>query len=354
MAIFGRRTLAVLGTVACGLGVAACSSSGGSGSSDTALQKAMGDVAGGAAATKYFEFGDFARLRELKILYPDKPAASGRFVDQRWLRIVGVGAEDLADHAYPIKTVLGYDVYTADTAISIGVPPDHASKLVGKIDESALRGKLTALGAKPREFGAVHGLTFAPDHVINVNSAPVAKHLAAVNEFNQIAVSGSYFATSPASAQLEDVLSGGDEPLLADHKFADMADCLGDVVAATVMAASKSGNSTLIGVGIRDPGSIHGTDHEVLCLLPASGKQATVRASVTKTLSVNALDPLSNAKLSQTLASVAIDTSNGLVRATLTLRSSVPPGYLTSSLAQNLPRYWDGTCSAQALATRHC
>lgn len=336
---------------------AACSSSGSGGGAASGLSAAMDSVSGSGPAAEYFEYGDLAALRKLGVLHPDATQGTGPLFDPRWSQVAGVGASDLAAYSAVLPKVIDLNVLTADSAVTIGNPPDRATRLDGSTDAKAVSAKLTALGAKARDFGSTAGLSFGPDNAINTSSKlganPSYGSLAIT--LNQIAVTNGTFATSRNAATLEKALAPGDRSLLDTPHFADLADCLGDVVAAIVVAAGEPDtNSALVAVGVRTPASGDAAVDDVLCVLPKSGKQQAVHQSFAQRLAPGATDPLTNTPVSQYVAKTAVDDTGDLVRAVLTLNPKTPAGHLIQGLERNAVSYWDGSCTTADLAQRQC
>jgi hypothetical protein len=352
-----RRTLLVV-FAALLLPVAACSSSGsGSSSASSGLAAAMDSVSGTGPAAEYFEYGDVAALRTLGVVHPDAAAGgSGTPIDQRWGRVAGVGASDLAAYSVVLVDLIKVNILAADTAVAIGTPPNLATRVDGAVDPKTVTAKLTALGAKPRSFDGTAGLSFGPDNVLNSSSklAEDPRYGALSIVLDQIVATDHTFATSRNAATLEKVLSPGDTSLLDTPHFSDLAGCLGDVVAAIVVAPQHDTQADLIGVGVRTPASADAAADEVLCILPSSGNQDSVHTSLEQRLAPTATDPIAHSPVSQYVAKTAVDDTGDLVRAVLSDAAKTTPGYLIVGLSQNLAAYWDGSCTSADVAGRKC
>ncbi|MEO6887115.1 MAG: hypothetical protein ABI232_12650, partial [Jatrophihabitantaceae bacterium] len=135
------------------------------------------------------------------------------------------------------------DVYSADTAVTIGDPPQTAVRLTGTIDAASITDKFKALGATSRTFGDIKGLTTGGDDQTNVDS-PVVKATQTVNELNQIVVTNHELAVSPDSDSLQAVLNSGGRSLLDTGSYRGVSDCLGDVV--TAMFTPRRARATLL------------------------------------------------------------------------------------------------------------
>lgn len=327
----------------------ACSSSGLT-PERTALAAAMDSVSGSGPASTYFEFGDLAAMRRLHMSTATGPG-TGKPA-QRWQRIVGLGSSQLAQYSRLLPQYTALRIFAADRAVTIGQPPNTAIRLDGAINAAAIRRKLVALGAKPRAFGDTTGLSFGADNSVHLNS-PLASELYLVNQLDQVVVDKHRFAASPNAATIEKALDGG-KSLLATGDEAKLADCLGDVIAAVIVAPTKDARTTLIGVGYPRPASATGVAHEVLCADPAAGQQQAVRDAFKRQLAPSATDPARQVPLRSYVSSTAVPQAGSMVQAVLTLRDSAPVGYLLAGLVQNLYRVWDGSCTATQFAHRQC
>lgn len=326
-------------------------------SSRSGLAAAMDSVAGSGPAAQYFEYGDLATLRRLGVVDPRAIAAgSGTLIDPRWSTVAGVGASDLAAYSAVLPKLIDLNVLGADRAVAIGNPPDRATRIDGSLDSKAISAKLTALGAEPRSFGDTDGLSFGPDNQIN-SSSKLGRDLnygALAITLNQLAVTDDTFATSRNAATLEKALDPGSTSLLDTEHFGDLADCLGDVVAAIVLAPQQDKNADLVGVGVRTPDSADAPVDDVLCVLPTPGRHDTVHESMAQRLATKGTDPATNSPISTYAAKTVVDDTGDLVRAVVTLNAKTPTGYLIQALVRNAVAYWDGSCTDTSIAQRAC
>ncbi|MEV4549520.1 hypothetical protein [Nonomuraea wenchangensis] len=235
------------------------------------LKDAMAAVSGEGPAAAYFEYGEPAWWRDLGV----KPGADQA---RRWLPASVSGLGSLATAAAALPETTGMTPTAGTRAISIGVPPQQAFRFDGDVDADAVRKKLAALGAKPREMGGHDGLSFSPGDEIDLSRAIVP---GVTNQLNQVVVTDSLVATASAPDPLTSVLGG--ETTLADKPaYAAMAACLGDVAAATIMTPSPpSGTVTLYGVGLRRPADLNDRPVNVICVLPAASATADVERALT-------------------------------------------------------------------------
>ncbi|MGN9839778.1 hypothetical protein ACTMTI_16805 [Nonomuraea sp. H19] len=246
-----------------------------SGTSDavSGLLDALADVSGEGPAAAYVEYGEPAWWRGLGV-------SGGSGDGRRWLPAAGSGLGSLAHASALLPKATGMTPEAGTRAISIGVPPKQAFRFDGGVDASAVRAKLTALGAKPRHLGGHDGLSFAPGAEINLSRTIVP---GVTNQLNQVVVTDAMVATASAPGPLAAVMGG--RPSLADSPdHAAVAACLGDVAAATIMASPAAGAVTLYGVGLRRPATLNDRPVNVICVLPAASAAADVEQALTTRL----------------------------------------------------------------------
>ena len=349
MPISRRAATVAIAAVALALAAAltACSSSSGSGGS-SGLQQAMASTSGGSAATAEFQYGNMARLRELGIV----DAKRKPVIDTRWQQVVGYGSGQFLSLAIGLKKVIALDLLAADSTVMIGTPPNTAIRISGGVDKAAMTAKLKSLGAEPRTFGSTTGLSLAADN--EINRTPALANSGLVNQLDQVVVDDDSMTSSPNGATLQQALGRGTS-LLDTGAYHDLADCLGDVIAADIRPAPASDTSTAeFAVGVRDPGSKSGVDHEVLCALPRDGKSTTLRTALSKHLALSAIDPTTRAPISQYATRSQVGSSGAAVQVVLTMKPDGPVGFLLDSVLRGALPAWDGTCQPQAQVTHRC
>lgn len=351
-----RRIVAVLTALALlTAGLSACgSSTGGSGSTSGGLSDALDSVSAGPAGQAWFEYGDLATLRRIGALNPAGLQTHAKVIETRWNAVVGVGESAYSSSAAQFPETLGLNPFAATRAVTIGQPPNLATRLDGSFDVATINSKLAGYGAKPRTFGSTAGLSFGPDNHVDVNS-PLTTKLGLVNQLDQVVVAKDRFASSSNAASLQQVLGGGSSLLHAPH-YQDMANCLGDVVAAEIYAPKNDKRTVLVGVGVRTPKDAGAGGIEVLCSVPASGQQGAVHAAYAKNLALSATNPVANEPNSQRMTEAKVIDAGGLVQAVLTLRPATPVGLLFLGVEQDLPSYWDGSCTlmGRVASPAHC
>ncbi|MBG0830568.1 hypothetical protein HS041_22660 [Planomonospora sp. ID67723] len=257
--------------------------SGGDGSRPTAgsgLRAAMAEVSGDGPAALHFEYGDMAHWRELGVVTGQGPGQ-----DKTWLPAVGYGLGELSRAGRLLTEKTGIAPYAADHAVSIGVPPDTAVRVDGGVDAGTVEDKLTGLGGRPGKVGEHDGLSLADDHALDPQGPLI--ELGLLNQFNKAVVTGSTVAVGTAAAPVSAAL-GGTRSLAEVPSHAAVADCLGDVVTATVTVPGDSRTVALYGVGLRRPAAPGDTAVNVICVVPKSGAIPSVRQAFTTGLTTEA------------------------------------------------------------------
>ncbi|MGW2145979.1 lipoprotein [Nonomuraea bangladeshensis] len=248
------------------LALTGCGQNGGEGG----LKDAMAAVSGEGPAAAYFEYGEPAWWRDLGV-------KAGAAEARRWLPASVSGLGSFASAAAALPEATGMTPTAGTRAISIGVPPQQAFRFDGEVDADAVRKKLTAHGAKPREMGGHEGLSFSPGDEIDLSRTIVP---GVTNQLNQVVVTDSLVATASSPDPLTAVL-GGKTTLADKPAYAAMASCLGDVAAATIMTPSPPSMAvTLYGVGLRRPADLNARPVNVICVLPTASAAADVERAL--------------------------------------------------------------------------
>ncbi|MGA4990562.1 lipoprotein [Nonomuraea bangladeshensis] len=250
------------------LALTGCGQNGGEGG----LKEAMAAVSGEGPAAAYFEYGEPAWWRDLGV-------KAGAAEARRWLPASVSGLGSFASAAAALPEATGMTPTAGTRAISIGVPPQQAFRFDGEVDADAVRKKLTAHGAKPRDMGGHEGLSFSPGDEIDLARTIVP---GVTNQLNQVVVTDSLVATASSPDPLTAVL-GGDTTLADKPAYAAMASCLGDVAAATI-TTSPSETVTLYGVGLRRPADLNDRPVNVICVLPSASAATEVERALTTRL----------------------------------------------------------------------
>ncbi len=345
-----RRLRTAVGTSAVVMALAVTAACGGSStsSSHSGLQAALAGVSGDRMSGP-FAWADFARLRALGVITPAS-VPGGYRVDARWQLATGYGIAD-SNGALQLAQVLGVKLFAADTATSLGQPPNLGTVLTGHFDADRLRATFRSFGATSRTFGKTDGLSLAPDNQLDLSSKfGRATDDIFQSSYNQVAVSSVRLAHAANGASLRAVLEPGKTSLDQKGDYAALAGCLGDVTSA-YLVASDDKQTTLVGVGVRHQDAASDPVHEVICAVPAAGRGAAVKQAFTTRLAPKAVDPSANVPVGDRIAATTVDTDGKLVRAVLTVKQDAPVGYLYAGMLRDTYRYWDGHCEAADLRT---
>lgn len=223
------------------------------------LRDLMTRLSAAGPAAEYLEYGDMAHWRALGAVTDQGPGKGP------WQSAVLSGFGDIAMRAEALAGPTGINAYLADRGVIIGTPPNTALRVEGGIDAGAVHDKLVALGAKPRTIGGQEGLSMAADHAVSMDG-PLTR-LGLLNQLNQVVVTGEVLAAGSAAAPVAAAL-GGDALLSGSADHTAVADCLGDVAAATILAPAQPGGVKLYGVGLRKPAAATDQPVNVVCVLP--------------------------------------------------------------------------------------
>ena len=343
--------LALMIAAVVSLGMLSCSSDSGS-DPQTGLAQALASVPSTSASRAYFEYGSPAALRHLGVMHPSAVEHDGRLVDPKWIRVTGVGTGSLNTELLRLADVLALNVFAADTAISIGEPPNTATEIGGSLDASAIKAKLRELGAKPRRFGDVDGFSFGPDNSVDLKR-DLTNELQVTSQLDQVTVTDQRFAASPNSATLQQILDDRGTALIDTDSYQGMSDCLGDVLAAIITTHGDS-RAAMIGIGVRTPASATATRHEIVCLLPRPGAAAAVMSSARNKVVPDDLDHKTDNRSSAYLAHAGVNARRKFVQIDLTMKPGGLPGLVINLLFDRTIQYWDGSCSRGPRLPRVC
>lgn len=268
--------------VAAGLVLAGCSDD--AFPDEGGLLGALGRVRATADTRKSVEYGEPASVRTLA----DK--------DKRYRQLQGYGYGSVSNYSRNIEGELGLHLDEFTGGITAGDPPKQATLLWGEYDTSALDGKLGGLGIDSEEaLGGTHWRA-AEDDELNFDGPLV--DVMPTAHFNNIVTRDGAFAFASASAGVEWVTEPGDETLADDSVLVPLARCLGDVIAATLLATGEA-------AGVRRDGT------DVICL-------NADEAQVSEALKGNA--PSTREPWDELLPGAKVDSAEGLARVT------APPG----------------------------
>lgn len=296
-----------LGPVLAAVLIGGCGGSG-SGGGDSGLGAALDRVSGGDAAKAYVEWADVAALRELAKVEP-RVADFHVDSDDRWARVIGLGAGRLAQSGVAVAEQTGIDFLAADEALTLGEPPDTATVLRGDgLDTGAIRGKLEDAGAK-EEDGK---LAFGEEGEVDVDS-PFAQ-LGLLNDLNRVALDDGVVAFGPTSAAVDEAAGDGDGSALDEHQGG--VDCLGDDIVAAQLYADE------VALGVRRDG------HEVVCV--NGGDEDALREG----FGPDAISNVTRQKMSTLVAKADVDSAGDWARAVLTPADGRPAGFVFDAYRQ--------------------
>ncbi|WP_067185662.1 hypothetical protein [Microtetraspora niveoalba] len=309
-----------------GLAVTACGGAGRSG-----LAEAMAQVSGDGPAATYFEYGDTAHWREIGAVTlrgPRRDEVWGPVTSGVWASALGSGLGDLAlSAATSLPERTGIDLYGADHVVTIGLPPNRAVRADGEFDAEAIDGKLSWIGAKPRDIGGHDGLTLAPDLAVEMDG--VQTKFGLLNQLNQVVVTGTTVAAGPGAQAVAAALGGGRS--LADRPaHAAVAECLGGVVSALLYTPRAAGEVELYGVGLRRPEKLSDRPVNVICVLArtASARKVgdTFAARLTTAAATAGGRPFG--RMAERIEHDTVESGGRRVsRATLTLSGDTPASF---------------------------
>ncbi|MFI6497868.1 hypothetical protein [Nonomuraea typhae] len=150
--------------------------------------------------------------------------------------------------------------------LTVGKSPDTATRMEGDLDPAAIRKKLTELGAKPRTIGGREGLAFDLDDESSKSRPSSA--LAFVAPLNHVVAADSVLVAGAGAAPVAAMLNDGGSSLNDRPEHVAVAECLGDVVSATIFAPRQPAGVSLYGVGLRRPAKTSDQPVNVVCVLP--------------------------------------------------------------------------------------
>ena len=250
---------------------------------DAPLPDALADVGVTGDAPASFTWVDTARLREVAGLGETTDEA---IEDERWRNAVGlaVGLESLGP-----PSDLGFDPMAGERTITVGTPPDDATRYDG-LDPEAVESTFEEMGFEPVESDGNDFLALGDEGEL-VESSVDELGVGPVG-INRVLVEDDAFAFGAYEDAVVAALEP-EEPLGDEPAFAAMSACLGDdVLAAAIrdpdeMAAAEV---ELSGVGILAPDAESVAD--VVCAVGSEGGSLDeVAARMEKAFTEGGLDP---------------------------------------------------------------
>lgn len=269
--------------VSAGLLLAGCSDD----AEEDGLLGAMGRVRATAETRVFVEYGEPGAIKDLR----------------------GYGYSAVAPYAERLKDTLALDLDGFDRAIHVGNPPKQATILWGQYEVATVDGKLRGLDIDSEAgFGGTRWRS-ADDNEISFDGP--FTDMAPPAQLNNILTTNDSFAFAPAAEGIDWVAEPGDDTLADDDVLAPLATCLGDVVAAQLMATGEA-------VGVRRDST------EVICL---KGDHDQVSAAMKEDL------PSTGEPWDSVLPDAEVSQDGALARVTVPARDGKPVGRVLRLLA---------------------
>jgi hypothetical protein len=312
-----RRTTAAFVAALPLVGLAGC---GGSDSSSR-LSDALDSVSSGSAGQRYFAWSDQAAIKDAGGDLPS--GAFSNDAETRWLTPRSVGVQPLAaGRPEQQDRPDGYDVFRGDQATLLGLGSEGVAVRLDGVVAGPFRSVVSEPDAEQVAVG---------DH--NAYRLDDSAQRGLPDGIGYVLIGEDLVAMASDKTALTDVLGEGEAPLGNREGYAAAADCLGDVVSATVSPASGLGltNAALVATGTR----AGDTPTDVLCVVGDEG-QASAAAETLRT----GLDP----DAGEGFTGVEVDTGDSdgahYARAVVTVPEIGPLGTMTKALADGRVRDW--------------
>jgi hypothetical protein len=249
------RQVTVAGAVVVVMSLAACGGSSPSVSSPTttpSLRQALARVADTPGNRSQIYYDDTSALVKL---------AGRNLGDTAGFALLrGSGAEGLLPLAQVITSQPGIELLGAEYTITAGSPPSQVGLLAGGQPGGSITGNLTKVGWRQQ------GNTLVGPSPLSAGGDQQETAILALN-LARVRTSGSDVTYGGASADLDQIGSPSGRTLAQDPVVDAAAQCLGDVVAAEIMAPYQGGRKpTVLAVGIRHPASNTDKPHAVVCV----------------------------------------------------------------------------------------
>jgi hypothetical protein len=247
------RRITIAGTAAMLVLSAACGGGSASTTGGTPLLQALSRVAATTDDRAQIYYDDTAAL--VKLAGRNVTGSDGFGV------LRGFGSGELQELAGTADDQPGIMLFNADYSISAGLPPHQLGLVAGGQQPDTITRNLTKIGWQQ------HGSTLvgpSPSQVgtdANLDTTTLALSLARVH------ATGSDLAYGGPSANLDQIGSPSGATLVQDPVIDAVASCLGDVVAAEIVAPYRGGrNPAAVAVGLRQPQSNTAVPHAVVCV----------------------------------------------------------------------------------------
>jgi hypothetical protein len=264
-----HRVLAALaaGAVAAGALVSACGSGGGGSGGGTGLDAALSRVADNSNTRSLVLYDDTAALVKL----------AGKRLGTGYGPLAGTGAGGLQSYFAVIQGQAGLRPLDEHYAISAGSPPAAVGILVGGQNADQVTRGLTRQGWK--RDGA--RLVMLPLNLSNPLDGETAGWL------SQVQPTGSDVIYGQPQADLRQAGAPAGPTLAQNPQISALANCLGDVVAAAILAVYNTGAAVkpAVAVGVSRPASNAAVPHAVACVAwPSSDAASRYAANLRQAL----------------------------------------------------------------------
>jgi hypothetical protein len=295
----------------------------------------MGQVQDGPIARSFFSWADQKDLRKLTGISSAADLSNKKKVKPRWSRLATAGLPDVGGLEPQFTETTGIDFVAADRALTVGVPPQVAGRVDGAAVDKVKK-KFQALGSQAVTSNGRTGYVLAPDDQVDANDSRLAGDVYLA--LNRVITKGSTAAFGLAGGPVDAVLGGG--PALIDNPDEGViATCLGDVVAAEIMAppAGSAAGVTRVGVGVRRPKAVTDGVQEVMCEAVGRQQLATVANNITSRVQQGAVLPTTGLQVQQRFSQAIVDQmpKGRAVRLTLSMVAPARAGFLLFDMGSN-------------------
>jgi hypothetical protein len=313
----------------------------------------MGQIQDGPIARSFFAWADQKGLRKLTGISSVGDSTNKKKVKPRWSRLASAGLPDVVGLEPQFTDVTGIDIFSADRTMTVGVPPQEAGRVDGAA-VAAVKKKFQALGAQAVTAGGRTRIVLAPDDQVDASDSRLAGDVYLA--LNRVTMKGSSVGFGLATGPVDAVLGGG-PALLDDPDVAAVTSCLGDVVAAQILAPppGSAAGVTRVGVGVRRPQAVTDGVQEVLC--ETAGRQLPqVAATITSRVQPGAPLPGTGLQTEQRFVQAVVDQApkGKAVRLTINLVAPARAGFLLFDMGpqESLLAFLGGGASPPP-STRH-
>jgi hypothetical protein len=291
------RRLAIIGTAAMLVLLAGCGGSSGT-AGGTALTQALSRVADTADTRAEIDFDDTAAL--VTLTGKGRATKADSFGPLR-----GFGASGLQQYVNLASGQPGINLFSASYTVTAGKPPSQVALIAGGQQPDAITKGLTKIGWKQRG-----GTLTAPAFDAVGGDQDVTGPLSLA--MSRVRTTGSDLAYGQQQADLSRIGSPSGTTLDKDPLISAIADCLGDVVAAQILAPFPGGGKpAALGVGLQQPKTDGDTPHAVVCAAWGTSAQADQYTTAAKQALASGTSLTTNTRYASTLGHPSVDEIGG-------------------------------------------